>query len=74
MRIRSGSASKQSAGIDHSSYYIAEKGYGAKQPGVLVINTGVCGNPTDEYRLVMSNYNYDSGWTYIPIDDRVYPP
>ena len=64
---------RQPAGIDHGSYYIAEKGYGAKRPSVLVMDTGVCGKPTDEYRLVTSNYNRDSGWKYTPVDDRVYP-
>ena len=37
------------------------------------MDTGVCGTPTDEYRLVTSNYNHDSGWTYTPIADKVYP-
>jgi hypothetical protein len=64
---------KQPAGIDHGSYYVAEKGYGAKRPSVLVMDTGVCGNPTEEYRLVTSNYDHDSGWKYTPVDDRVYP-
>jgi hypothetical protein len=64
---------RQPAGIDHGSYYIAEKGYGAKRPSVLVMDTGICGKPTDEYRLVTSNFNHDSGWKYTPVDERVYP-
>jgi hypothetical protein len=64
---------KQPAGIDHGAYYIGEKGYGSKRPGVLVMDTGICEKPTDEYRLVTSNFNHDSGWTYIPIADKVYP-
>jgi hypothetical protein len=64
---------KQPAGPDHGSYYIAEKGYGAKRPSVLVMDTGVCGKPTDDYRLVTFNFNHDSGWTYTPVDNMVYP-
>jgi hypothetical protein len=37
------------------------------------MDTGICEKPTDEYRLVTSNFNPDSGWTYIPVDDRVSP-
>ena len=37
------------------------------------MDTGICEKPTDEYRLVTSNFNHDSAWTYTPVDESVYP-
>jgi hypothetical protein len=62
----------QSGGADHGRYYIAEKGFGAKRPSILVMDTGTWSYQNNEYHLVRSEYDHDNGWKYTPVDDKFY--